>query len=580
MTKILISFFMFLSALYAEVLDVSKAFSVTHAKDSQNLEISFKFGENIYIYNETFEIKLNGEKINEFLNMPGTEISNEHAIIPKDFTLFIPFGLIEQMMRDNAAELEISYQGCAKDGICYRPQLKFFEISKSGAGFNVRAANKSEAKDAPQADLGELSDEQHIANKLGGANFIIALATFLGYGLLLSLTPCVFPMIPILSSIIVKKSAGAPSAKKSFLLSLVYVLAMSLAYALAGVAASTLGFGVQGALQNAWILGVFAAVFVALALSMFGFYDIKMPAKFENLISHKSRDGAGYAGVFVMGFASALVVSPCVAAPLAGALLYIAQSGNALFGGLALFTMGLGMGAPLLLIGASSGKILPRPGAWMDGIKTAFGFLLLAMAVWLLARVLGSGFELAGYGVIGVFWAVYLGAFEAAGSGALKFKKALAILVFTYSLALILGAATGAKDALNPLESLKFSGAADVKGELNFKTAQNLSELNEIIKTAQNPVMIDFYADWCASCKELEKITFKDAAVSGKLANFTLIRVDVTKQSEQNDAMLRNFGLIDPPAILFFKDGAEIAHARTIGFINPQAFLKKLNKIL
>ena len=581
MAKILISFFMFLSALYAEVLDVSKAFSVTHAKDSQNLEISFKFGENIYIYNETFEIKLNGEKINEFLNMPRTEISNEHAIIPKDFTLFIPFGLIEQMMRDNAAKLEISYQGCAKDGICYRPQLKIFEISKSGATFNVRAANKSEAKDAPQAEnLGELSDEQHIASRLGGANFIIALATFLGYGLLLSLTPCVFPMIPILSSIIVKKSAGAPSAKKGFLLSLVYVLAMSLAYALAGVAASALGFGVQGALQNVWILGVFAAVFVALALSMFGFYDIKMPAKFENLISRKSRDGAGYAGVFVMGFASALVISPCVAAPLAGALLYIAQSGNALFGGLALFTMGLGMGAPLLLIGASSGKILPRPGAWMDGIKTAFGFLLLAMAVWLLARVLGSGFELAGYGLIGVFWAVYLGAFEAAGSGALKFKKALAILVFIYSLALILGASTGAKDALNPLESLKFSGTADVKGELNFKTARNLSELNEIIKTAQNPVMIDFYADWCASCKELEKITFKDAAVSGKLANFTLIRVDVTEQSEQNDAMLRNFGLIDPPAILFFKDGAEIAHARTIGFINPQGFLKKLNKIL
>ena len=197
MTKILISFFMFLSALYAEVLDVSKAFSVTHAKDSQNLEISFKFGENIYIYNETFEIKLNGEKINEFLNMPRTEISNEHAIIPKDFTLFIPFGLIEQMMRDNTAKLEISYQGCAKDGICYRPQLKIFEISKTGAAFNVRAANKG----APQAEnLGELSDEQHIASRLGGANSIIALATFLGYGLLLSL----------------KKARGRLARKKAF----------------------------------------------------------------------------------------------------------------------------------------------------------------------------------------------------------------------------------------------------------------------------------------------------------------------------------------------------------------------------
>ena len=382
-------------------------------------------------------------------------------------------------------------------------------------------------------------------------------------------------MIPILSSIIVSKG-GSLNAKKGFLLSLVYVVAMSLAYALAGVGASLLGFGIAGALQNIYVLGAFAAIFVILSFSMFGFYDIKLPSKFENLISKKSQNSSGLVGVFIMGFASALIVSPCVAAPLAGALLYIAQSGDAIYGGIMLFVMGLGMGAPLLVIGLSSGKLLPRPGGWMDEVKKLFGFLMLIMAVWILARVLGAFFELLGYGIIGVFAAIYLGAFEAANSGWAKFKKALCVLVFIYSLMLIIGAFLGSKDAFSPLSGLNL---AKNESELNFKQARNLNELNEMIKSSSKPVLVDFYADWCASCKEIEHITFKDAGVKNALAKFTLIRIDVTSGGAQNDEMLRNFGLIDPPALLLFKDGEEQKSLRTIGFINAKNFLAKLEKI-
>jgi len=572
--KFIFSLILFSGSLFAEVLDVSKAFVLSPSIDEQGVEIKFKFGENIYLYKDSFEVKLGEEKINGLLNMPKSENTGEYEIYPKDFSLFIPLNLVKEHLRNGSVRLNLSYQGCAKNGICYRPQTKIYDIFEKFGKFSIIAFEK-EQKDEANPEFTELSEDQSIANELSSKNFFISLATFFGYGLLLSLTPCVFPMIPILSSIIVSKG-GSLNAKKGFLLSLVYVVAMSLAYALAGVGASLLGFGIAGALQNIYVLGAFAAIFVILSFSMFGFYDIKLPSKFENLISKKSQNSSGLVGVFIMGFASALIVSPCVAAPLAGALLYIAQSGDAIYGGIMLFVMGLGMGAPLLVIGLSSGKLLPRPGGWMDEVKKLFGFLMLIMAVWILARVLGAFFELLCYGVIGVFAAIYLGAFEAANSGWAKFKKALCVLVFIYSLMLIIGAFLGSKDAFSPLSGLNL---AKNESELNFKQAKNLNELNEMIKSSSKPVLVDFYADWCASCKEIEHITFKDAGVKNALAKFTLIRIDVTSGGAQNDEMLRNFGLIDPPALLLFKDGEEQKSLRTIGFINAKNFIAKLEKL-
>ena len=572
--KFIFSLILFAGSLFAEVLDVSKAFVLNSSIDEQGVEIKFKFGENIYLYKDSFEVKLGEEKINSLLNMPKSENTVEYEIYPKDFSLFIPLNLVKEHLKNGSVRLNLSYQGCAKNGICYRPQTKIYDIFEKFGKFSIIAFEK-EQKDETNPEFTELSEDQSIANELSSKNFFISLATFFGYGLLLSLTPCVFPMIPILSSIIVSKG-GSLNAKKGFLLSLVYVVAMSLAYALAGVGASLLGFGIAGALQNIYVLGAFAAIFVILSFSMFGFYDIKLPSKFENLISKKSQNSSGLIGVFIMGFASALIVSPCVAAPLAGALLYIAQSGDAIYGGIMLFVMGLGMGAPLLVIGLSSGKLLPRPGGWMDEVKKFFGFLMLIMAVWILARLLGAFFELLGYGVIGVFAAIYLGALEAANSGWAKFKKALCVLAFIYSLMLIIGAFLGSKDAFSPLSGLNL---AKNESELNFKQARNLNELNEMIKSSSKPVLVDFYADWCASCKEIEHITFKDAGVKNALAKFTLIRIDVTSGGAQNDEMLRNFGLIDPPALLLFKDGEEQKALRTIGFINAKNFIAKLEKI-
>lgn len=559
---------------FAQVLNTNEAFDIKHRSTSDGIEFSFKFGQDIYIYKDTFSILLNDKNINNIINMPPHEQSGEYNIIFNEFTLLVPKNFIIDNMQNSKATITLNYQGCAKNGICYRPQVKIYDISLANG--NLQAFEQIENQTAQTQDLAE---DERIASKLQNANFALALATFFGYGLLLALTPCIFPMIPILSSIIISKGGAGLSAKRGFMLSLVYVVAMSLAYALAGVAASFAGAGIQGALQNVWVLGAFALVFIALAFSMFGFYDIRLPAKFENFINKRSQNTSGLLGVFVMGFAAALVVSPCVAAPLAGALLYIAQSGNAFYGGVMLFVMGLGMGIPLLVIGASSGKILPRPGTWMDGVKMAFGFLMLGMAVWLLGRTFGSTFELAGYGVIGVIMAVIFGAFESASSTKQRLVKALFILVFIYSAMLIVGAFSGAKDPLKPLANFSSSATISHENEANFRSVSNLNDLKQAIQTAQKPLMIDFYADWCASCKELENITFTDAAVVKRLEDFELIRIDVTKNSSENDAMLREFGLIDPPALLFFRGGEQLNSKRIIGFISPEKFLENVSDI-
>lgn len=604
-------------AMFAEPLSVKEAFGLTAHTDEQNVEFRFAPAPNIHVYKDSLSASLDGKNLNSHLNFPKGEIYDEREVYTGKFSLFVPINLLKGLSGGENFTLKLEYQGCAKDGICYQPQVLKFGVKKSLGGYSV--AQIIEAAEPDFADLqAPLSEQDSIAASLSSANFLLSLATFFGYGLLLSLTPCIFPMIPILSSIIVSKQASGgkngavnlsapdetsakfdsdnPHAKNNknsratsgFFLSLIYVFAMACAYAVAGVAASVFGSGVQSALQTPAVLIGFSLVFVALALSMFGLYELQMPLAMQNALNKKAQSKGGIIGVFAMGFLSALIASPCVAAPLAGALLYIAQSGNALFGGLALFTMGLGMGVPLLLIGASSGKILPRPGAWMDKIKTLFGFIMLIMAVWLSARVLGAMAELLLYGVIGVFASVFFGAFDATkdeyGNGK-KLLKGTALLAFIYSVLLIVGSFSGAKSALNPLEGFKNVGGAGVnlsKNEPNFIAISNLTELENAIKSSSKPVLIDFYATWCASCNELDEITFKDEAVLKKLENFTLLRVDVTKNSNDDAQIMKKFGLIGPPAILFFRAGSdaqdELKNARLIGFYPPEKFLAHLEK--
>ena len=606
-------------AMFAAPLPAKEAFGLTAHADEQNVEFRFAPAPNIHVYKDSLSASLEGKILNSHLNFPKAEIYDEREVYTGKFSLFVPINLLKELSGGENFTLKLEYQGCAKDGICYQPQVLKFGVKKSLGSYSVAQIIEVAEPDGFPDSQAPLSEQDSIAASLSSANFLLSLATFFGYGLLLSLTPCIFPMIPILSSIIVSKQASggkngavnlsAPDetsakfdsdnqhakndknkksrAASGFLLSLIYVFAMACAYAVAGVAASVFGSGVQSALQTPAVLIGFSLVFVALALSMFGLYELQMPLAMQNALSKKAQSKGGIIGVFAMGFLSALIASPCVAAPLAGALLYIAQSGNALFGGLALFTMGLGMGVPLLLIGASSGKILPRPGAWMDKIKTLFGFIMLIMAVWLSARVLGTMAELLLYGVIGVFASVFFGAFDATNneqSGGKKLLKGAALLVFIYSVLLIVGSFSGAKSALNPLEGFKSTspGVNLSKNEPNFIAVSNLTELENAIKSSSKPVLIDFYATWCASCNELDEITFKDEAVLKKLENFTLLRIDVTKNSSDDAQIMKKFGLIGPPAILFFRAGSdaqdELKNARLIGFYPPEKFLAHLEK--
>lgn len=606
-------------AMFAEPLSVKEAFGLTAHADEQNVEFRFAPAPNIHVYKDSLAASLGDKILNSHLNFPKGEIYDEREVYTSQFSLFVPINLLKGLSGGENFTLKLEYQGCAKDGICYQPQVLKFSVKKGLGGYSVAQIIEAAEPDFVSSQA-PLSEQDSIAASLSSANFLLSLATFFGYGLLLSLTPCIFPMIPILSSIIVSKQAssdkngavnlsaadensvkfdsGDPRAKNNksknsrntsgFFLSLIYVFAMACAYAVAGVAASVFGSGVQSALQTPAVLIGFSLVFVALALSMFGLYELQMPLAMQNALSKKAQSKGGIIGVFAMGFLSALIASPCVAAPLAGALLYIAQSGNALFGGLALFTMGLGMGVPLLLIGASSGKILPRPGAWMDKIKTLFGFIMLIMAVWLSARVIGATAEILLYGVIGVFASVFFGAFDATSSeqsGGKKLLKGAALLAFIYSVLLIVGSFLGAKSALNPLEGFKNAGGAGVnlsKNEPNFISVSNLTELENAVKSSSRPVLIDFYATWCASCNELDEITFKDEAVLKKIENFTLLRVDVTKNSSDDAQIMKKFGLIGPPAILFFSAGSdaqdELKNARLIGFYPPEKFLAHLEK--
>lgn len=612
--------FLLINFAFCEPLSVKEAFNLTAHADEQNVEFRFAPAPNIHVYKDSLAASLGERNLNSHLNFPKSEIEDEREVYTGKFSLFVPINLLKELSGDENFALKLEYQGCAKDGICYQPQTLNFSVKKGLSGYSVTQIIEAAEPDEFASSQAPLSEQDSIAASLSSANFLLSLATFFGYGLLLSLTPCIFPMIPILSSIIVSKQASGgrngavnlstadensvkfdgsnphaknnkskkPRAASGFFLSLIYVFAMACAYAVAGVAASVFGSGVQTALQTPAVLIGFSIVFVALALSMFGLYELQMPLALQNALSKKAQSKGGVVGVFVMGFLSALIASPCVAAPLAGVLLYIAQSGNALFGGLALFTMGLGMGVPLLLIGASSGKILPRPGAWMDKIKTLFGFIMLIMAVWLSARVMGARAELLLYGVIGVFASVFFGAFDATNaerSGGKKLLKGTALLAFIYSVLLIVGSFSGAKSALNPLEGFKNAGGAGVnlsKNEPNFITVSNLAELENAVKSSSKPVLIDFYATWCASCNELDEITFKDETVLKKLENFTLLRADVTKNSSDNAQIMKKFGLIGPPAILFFRAGSdaqdELKNARLIGFYPPEKFLAHLEK--
>jgi thiol:disulfide interchange protein DsbD len=391
-------------------------------------------------------------------------------------------------------------------------------------------------------------------------------------------------MIPILSGIIAGQGHKI-SRGRGFALSLTYVLGMALTYAAAGVAAGMTGTLLSAALQSPWVLGAFAFVFVVLSFSMFGFYELQLPTALQSKLSDEAghlQGGRGI-GVFLMGVLSALIVGPCVAAPLAGALLYIGQTGDAVLGGTALFVMALGMGVPLIIVGLSAGTLLPKAGAWMESVKKGFGVLLLATALWLVSPVIPALVQMLGWAALFIIPAIYLHALDPLpqhAKGWQRFWKGIGIVMLLTGAALLAGALAGNRDPLQPLAGLRGQAVAAETRKLPFEPVRSVTELDSRLAAVDRPVMLDFYADWCVSCKEMERFTFADPAVQAKLAGFTLLKADVTENTPDDKALLARFGLFGPPGIIFFAPGGkEVAGIRVVGYQEAASFLRTLDKV-
>ncbi|MDN5091520.1 protein-disulfide reductase DsbD [Aliarcobacter butzleri] len=572
MKKILLLLILFIYSFSLElgnkVLEPEEAFKVKFIKNEDSLNIKFELGKDIYLYHDKLQINiLKPQKIEitKELNIPKPVNYEEFIVHFDDLNLTIPYNLLKSKVDSKEFEIELKFQGCSKAGLCYAPMSQ-----KQILMFDENIENKN-------INLENLNETDSIANNLKEKNLLLVLLTFFGFGLLLSLTPCVFPMIPILSSIIVGASKNETmTASRGFFLSLVYVLSMSIAYTIAGVVAGIFGANLQVALQNPYVLVIFALIFVALAFSMFGYFEIRLPQAIQNRVN-KTTDGKekqGVVGIAVMGFLSALIVGPCVAPPLAGALVYIGQTGDAILGGLALFVMSLGMGVPLLLIGLGAGKFMPKPGGWMESITKIFGIVMLGVAIWLLDRVLDTNIIMYLWALLLLGSAIYLKIYQHI------LTQLITVVIFILGVVLFVGAISGATNPLNPLEKFTSSKMTQVSDEkLIFKKVKNIQELELAIKNSNKPVMLDFWASWCVSCKELEEITFQDEQVINKLQEFTLLKADVTENNDEDKALQKKFGVVGPPALIFWdKDKNEIQASRIIGYKNPKDFLEIVNK--
>ena len=577
-------FFSFFTLNAAGFLMPDEAFKPYAKVTSQgDIVAGVQIAEEIYLYKEKLKITLKEDPVLSIASIEEPE-AVEHMgdkVYLESPEFIIHLEKREDLKEKRSVSVRIAYQGCSEQGLCYEPTTKEFVLQVDMQKIPLASGLKKLNTPKKQAITEPLSQTDRIADTMKSSGFLAILATFFFFGLLLSLTPCVFPMIPIISGLIISQGEGI-TTKRAFFLSLVYVLAMAVAYTIAGVLAGLFGSNLQAALQTPWVVYSFAAVFVALALSMFGYYELKLPDALVSRVSKNSNRG-GVIGVGIMGFLSALIVGPCVAAPLAGALVYIGQTGDALLGGSALFVMSLGMGVPLIVVGVSAGKFMPRPGAWMTLVNAVFGVLMLLVAVWMLEKVVSSDVSIFLYGALGIGFALYLGAFEKSGHIA---KRAFAFLLFIYAFALVLSVFAGAPSLQRPLGFLnanKAGGLVPQKSSevaLQFQVVHSQKQLDDLLeKNRGKKVLVDFSAAWCTACKELEEVTFADARVAKAMQAYVLIRADLTDNTAEEKALAKAYGVFGPPAILFFdKEGNWMKSRTVVGFIEPDAFLQQLGE--
>jgi thiol:disulfide interchange protein DsbD len=586
-----------------EFLEPTKAFIIgARAADERTIEIRFEIADGYYLYHEQFRFSAEGGTLGA-VEMPPGKVKFDETF-QKDVETHRGVLRIRVPVAESAGllRLNIVSQGCADKGLCYPPMTSLVEASllafggdgtarvlwsgdpppTSGASASDDARVAAAARQSVEINTTSPTDLARIESALQSGRFWTIVGVFFGAGVLLSFTPCVLPMLPILSSIIVGGD-GRVSRTRGLLLAGSYALGMALVYTGLGIAAGLAGEGLAAVLQKPWVLALFALVLFVFALSMFDVYELRLPAALTGRLTETSqRLPAGrVAGVFAMGGLSALIVSPCVTAPLAGALVFLGQTRDVVLGGSALFAMSAGMSVPLLLLGASSGAWLPKSGAWMHAVKRFFGLLLVGVSIWIVQPVLPAAIVLVLWGLLLLVAGFMMRPFEPHPHAALPrvwLQRALGAAALAFGLMQVVGAASGGRDPLQPLMHLAQArvGAAETL-ELPFRPVQTSAELDEILRTAGRPVMLDFYADWCVSCKELERFTFTDSRVRQRMGRALLLRADVTANDVEHREMLRRFGLFGPPGILFFDAaGRELAAARVIGFQDSDRFLRTL----
>ena len=573
--------------------DVDEVFIFSaQVQDPQSLLAGWQIAEGNYLYRDKIKFELLDNDNVELLafSLPAgenkmDEIFGLSEVYHHDTDVVLP---IKRTNANQQITLKAYYQGCSETfNICYPPTNKTILLTLpaiTGNDTQATIETNNSVSNVPAVSI--LADQDRIAQSLAEDSLIKIMLGFFGLGLLLAFTPCVFPMIPILSSIIVGGGERI-TTHRAFILSLSYILAMSVTYTAAGVMTGLLGENLQAMFQNPWIIGSFSGLFVILSLSMFGLFELQLPHALQHRlhqISHKQQGGS-LAGAALMGLLSGLIVGPCLAPPLAGALIFIGQHGDPVLGGLALFMLSMGMGLPLLIIGTSAGSLLPKAGDWMNTIKAIFGILMLGLAIWMLERIIPGWVSLLLWGGLLIVSAVYLGALNMLAidaNGWEKLRKGLGLILLIYGSLLIIGGASGSHNVWQPLQAIAQTNQNNTQDDhgLAFTQVQNLDELEQLLAQSKQPAMLDFYADWCVDCKKMEATTFQDASVAAALTGTTLIQIDITNYTEEQRALLKHFGLFGPPTLLFFDaSGKEYSQYRLIGGTSASELLDHLDKL-
>ncbi|STX29531.1 thiol:disulfide interchange protein DsbD [Legionella beliardensis] len=567
---------------FADPLPVSEIFQVNATKvDPNQFLVKWTIKPGYFLYSDRININVPDDS-----NIQLGPLSLPPALTKKDlqgkaYTVYrnelsLPIAVLGK--EPGEALVTLHYQGCADDGFCYPPQTKQIKlaIAKDLSLSNVELFQDNTVMSEESANT--TTDEPTLDSIFLNHNLPMIFLIFFGFGLLLSFTPCILPMVPVLSGIIVGHSQTM-STGKAFRLSLSYVLSMSVTYALVGAAVSLLGSNLQIIMQSPWAISLFSLLFVILSLSMFGFFELKLPVSWQAKLAQLNRrqESGHYLSAAVMGCLSTLILSPCVTAPLIGVLGYIASSGNVVLGSFSLFFLSLGMGTPLILIGTSAGRWLPKAGHWMNAVKSFFGVLLLGVAIYLLSRILPGALSMACWAALLIFSGIYLGALVRATSNYDKFCQGMGIILLVYGLFVLLGASMGETNPLQPLAHW-----SDKEHEtLAYQPVKTVAEVEQAIASAQGkPVILDFYADWCVTCQYIEANVLKNPEVKTRLKDFVVLRADVTANNEANQALLRKYQVVAPPTFLFFnKEGDELEHSRLVGEVDSQMFLKRLQSV-